>query len=239
MPTLGLTASMWARNLADIPPGSFRSITGYASEHFVIGRAMLCGYAVSVQGWRDGKYDGILESSGTCFRIETKGTTSESFATSAGGRAGGQIIPGQRLTREQPLSKEDSDFFIGVTAVDGTCYVVPTEIVDILQKKSFTLNSLRPFREKWPIFSPNHLPDNWNLNLEQIRIGFRDLSDTALRELYLRITGTSLVVPRANRDLMFTTFYERGRGMRPAMVRRHEWIVLNVWIAIFNNLNPN
>ena len=219
-----------------MPRGNYRSLTGYAAEHIAVGRAMLCGYDISVQGWRDGKYDGILESEGICFRFETKGTTSNSIATTAGGRAGGQIIAAERTSREAPLSKVDSDFLIGVEASTGRCWIVPTELVDVLQKNSFTLASLTPFEEKWSIFTSSSIPSTWGITMDEIRVGFSQLTDSQLDAKIALVNGGQMVIPRTP---TFTTFQgPRGSGMRPKSVTMHQYRVLMLWMLIFANISP-
>lgn len=224
----------WQQNIVGMAAGNYRSLTGYAAENIAVGRAMLCGYDVSVQGWRDGKYDGILENKGVCFRFETKGTTGASLSTTAGGRAGGQIIPGQRAARQSPLSKENSDFLIGVKADTGLCWVVPTELVDILQKNSFTLPALTPFEEKWSIFAPASIPLAWGITLDDIRVGFRDLSDRELDAKIVAVSGGSIPIPQ---NPVFSTWQgPRGTGMRPKAVSEHELRVLILWMLIFESI---
>jgi len=224
----------WQQNIVGMAAGNYRSLTGYAAENIAVGRAMLCGYDASVQGWRDGKYDGILESKGVCFRFETKGTTGSSLSTTAGGRAGGQIIPGQRASRQSPLSKENSDFLIGVKADTGLCWVVPTELVDILQKNSFTLPALTPFEEKWSIFAPASMPRAWGITLDDIRVGFRDLSDRQLDAKIAAVGGKPIPIPK---NPHFHTWRgPNGSGMRPKPVSEHAMRVLLLWMLIFERI---
>lgn len=142
-------------NIGKMPPGSFRSIAGYASESLVVGRAMLCGYILFVKAWRDSKYDAVLDANGSLFRIEIKGTAGDSsISTSSGGRAGEQISRDVE-SRERPLSKVDCDWLIATTSMDSHCWVMPVEIIEILEVKSIPINSLQLFKEKWGVFVIN------------------------------------------------------------------------------------
>ena len=77
------------KNLIAMPWGNYRSLAGYASESFVVGRAMICGYVIFVKAWRDSKYDAVLDASGSLYRVEIKGTGgNSSFSTTSGERSG-------------------------------------------------------------------------------------------------------------------------------------------------------
>lgn len=155
-------------NITGTPQGSFRSLAGYASESLAIGRAMICGYIIFVKAWRDSKYDAVLDANGSLFRIEIKGTGgSTTISTSSGGRTGQQINRGAG-SRERPLSNADCDWLIATTSMDGACWIIPTEIIDILQVKSISIKNVAMCKEKWGVF----IIDNPNIK-PYLKCGFR------------------------------------------------------------------
>jgi hypothetical protein len=137
-------------NIAERPPGTVRSITGYGAESLIIGRALLCGYNLFFKAWRDSKYDAVLEVNKILFRVEFKGTSTRNLTLTSGGRTGKQI---SRLagSREQVLSTEDSEILIGIDSACGVCWVIPTEIIKILGKRQIPITQIEPFKEKWGI----------------------------------------------------------------------------------------
>ena len=137
-------------NLADRPPGSSRSITGYGAESLIIGRALLCGYNLFFKAWRDSKYDAVLEANKILFRVEFKGTSTENLTLTSGGRAGRQISR-ETASRERVLSTDDSELLIGIDSGCGICWIIPTEVVKILGKKQIPVRYLIQFKERWSI----------------------------------------------------------------------------------------
>jgi hypothetical protein len=139
-------------NIAERPPGTVRSITGYGAESLITGRALLCGYNLFFKAWRDSKYDAVLEVSKILFRVEFKGTSTRNLTLTSGGRAGMQI---SRLvgSREQVLSTEDSEILIGIDSACGICWIMPTEIIKILGKRQIPISQIESFKEKWGIIS--------------------------------------------------------------------------------------
>lgn len=162
-------------NVANVASGSYRSVAGYASESLVVGRALLCGFNLFVKAWRDAKYDAVLDVNGSLFRVEVKGTTtSNTFTTSSGGRTGRQINRAVE-SRDRPLSTADCDWLIATTSVDGICWVIPVELIEILSVKSLSISQLTNFREKWGIF----VSDNPHIK-PFLRTGFRHLPEDQL-----------------------------------------------------------
>jgi len=145
----------------------FRSLNGYASEYMAIGRALQAGYIVSFRAYRDAPYDAVIDYNGVLYRIEIKGTRTTSFSFTSGGRAGRQIRRNV-ASREHIVSASDCEFVIGIYGINGTCYIIPTEILQITAKGSWTLNALEPFKEKWKIFMGNN-----DILPEEIRRGFQ------------------------------------------------------------------
>jgi hypothetical protein len=140
-------------NIAAVPPGTERSILGYAGESLVIGRALVCGYNLFFKAWRDSKYDAVLDHRGILYRLEIKQSRDgQQFSLTSGGRSGAQIDR-EADSREQVVSSEDCDILVAVHSLSGTCWVVPAEVISILDRRSLNAEFLAPFKEAWRIFS--------------------------------------------------------------------------------------
>jgi len=208
-------------NLAGLTPGSQRSIDGYAAESLVIGRALFCGYNLFFKAWRDSAYDAVLDYQGTLFRIEIKGTTKFGSLSATGGGRSGQQISKDAESREHIVSKINCDFLIGTTSMNGECYIVPTEVLEILGRKSPTLNALSIFKEKWKIFSGT---DKFSAN--KIQGGFLDKNIQALRKLCEQYN-----IP-TTRKIKYPWKGTRGINI-PDKKKR---LVLDIWRFIYNNI---
>ena len=143
----------WSENyvLIDTNNDGGRSITGHATESLVVGRALLCGYNIFIAAFPSGKYDAVLDSSGNLFRIEIKGSSTDKLSLTSGGRSGQQINRDAE-SRTSIVSNDDADFIIGINKFNGDCYIVPVEVVSILNRNSLSFRSLEVFKEKWKIF---------------------------------------------------------------------------------------
>jgi len=147
--------SAWekSRNIAHVTKGVERSILGYAGESIVIGRALVCGYNLFFKAWRDSKYDAVLDHGGVLYRVEIKQSRDlKRLSLTSGGRSGAQISR-EVASREKVISTEDCDFLIGVHSLSGRCWVIPTEAIEILGRKSLTFEALSDFDEAWGIFT--------------------------------------------------------------------------------------
>lgn len=147
--------NVWSKsfNLAKVPEGTERSILGYAGESLVIGRALICGYNLFFKAWRDSKYDAVLDHLGILYRIEIKQSRDgKNFSLTSGARSGKQISRSAK-SREQIVSSKDCDFLIAVHSLSGTCWVVPIEVIEILNKKKLSSLALSSFKEAWAIFA--------------------------------------------------------------------------------------
>jgi hypothetical protein len=119
----------------------------------VIGRALLCGYALFFKAWRDYKTDAILDYLGQTYRIEIKGTgDSSKLGVTSGGRAGEQISR-ESASRAKIVSREDADFVFGVHTGSGDSWLIPIEILEILKVGTINLQKVRDFKECWKIFT--------------------------------------------------------------------------------------
>jgi hypothetical protein len=211
------------QNLAGLPEGQVRSILGYAGESLVIGRALACGFNLFFKAWRDSKYDAVLDANGELFRIEIKQSgTGENLSCTSGGRSGAQISR-EAASREVVLSPEDSDFLVGVHTFTGNCWIVPTEVIYLRNRKTNPTWSLTAFEEKWAIFAK----PPFGLTLEEVRIGFRGLSLVDLQKLSKKVG----VVQKPGLLYRFS-----GRSQAVKLRSIEEWYILEIWNAIFNAL---
>lgn len=213
-----------SRNLSQLAEGNFRSIIGYAGESLVIGRALVCGYNLFFKAWRDSKYDAVLDSDGTLFRIEIKQTSKgDEISTTSGSRSGAQISRSAD-DRTQVLSADESDFLIGVHSLSGKCWIIPTEVIEIRNKRAIPTNQLTDFAEKWRIFkSPP-----FNLSINQMKNGFRNYNLKDLKDIATKL-GIDLKMETTNYK-----FSERGKLSKLKSIE--EWYVLEIWRTIFLNV---
>jgi len=145
----------WERslNIAGHKVGTQRSILGYAGESLVIGRALVCGYNLFFKAWRDSKYDAVLDHGGHLYRIEIKQSRDANDFSMTSGARSGQQISREVESRERVVSTDDCDFLIAVHSLSGECWVIPTEVIEILDRKSLSVDALSPFYESWAMFA--------------------------------------------------------------------------------------
>jgi hypothetical protein len=218
----------WDRNsnIAGLPPGSFRSINGYANESLAIGRALQCGYNLFFKAWRDSHYDAVLDYNNTLFRIEIKGSGVASFGVTTGHRAGAQIDR-RAASREHILTTEECDFLIATHGLNGTCYIIPVEVIQILAQKSLSLTKLECFEEKWGVFKGVTLPNGNQISSTVIKTGFRSLTIRELDEFcrHNNITRTTgLNYP-----------WNGFRGNQITGLSDENKTVLDIWLTIYNS----
>jgi len=212
-------------NIAKMPPGSFRSIAGYASESLVVGRAMLCGFIIFVKAWRDSKYDAVLDAHGALYRIEIKGTAGDSdISTSSGGRSGQQISR-EAESREKPLSTVDCDWLIATTSMDSVCWIVPIEFIEILGLMKLTIRDIDLFKEKWAVFNltdPNIQP--------YLKDGYKKVPISKLEAI-----ASNLNVDYRNMDLVFT-FDKNNNRLKKYELTYEDRLVIAIWEKIFSDI---
>ena len=223
-PEVMTTESSWdwalTQNLAGLPEGQVRSILGYAGESLVIGRALACGYNLFFKAWRDSKYDAVLDAEGQLFRVEIKQSgDGTQLSCTSGGRSGAQISR-DAASREEVLSPEESDYLIGVHTFSGKCWIVPTEVIYYRDRKTNPTWSLDDYEEKWGIFSK----PPYDFTLEEIRRGFRNLSDKELESVATRI-GISKPTSLSYK------FSARSQAVELPNIK--DWYVLEIWATIF------
>lgn len=131
--------------------GTYRSLSGAASENIFIGRASAAGFFCFFKVWRDMPYDAILDYKGTLYRVEVKGSAGTNFDISRGGRSGKQIDKSAK-SRKRPINREDCDFVVCVDTNTNECYIVPVDFIEATGGMSFSKTCLAPFKEKWELF---------------------------------------------------------------------------------------
>jgi len=207
-------------NVTNTSAGSFRSVAGYATESLVIGRALLCGYNIFFKAWRDSKYDAVLDANGLLHRIEIKGTSGEKgFSTTSGGRTGEQINRNV-ASREQPLSIVDCDWLIASSNLDGTCWIIPVEFIEILGIKSLSKKDINVFEEKWKIFLHKD-----RLIKDNLVSGFRKLKMTELNVIAKKL--------KINIKLLSLQFKLYPQAKRIFILSKKERLIIEIWLTIF------
>ena len=216
-------------NIAKMPPGSFRSLAGYASESLVVGRAMLCGFIIFVKAWRDSKYDAVLDAHGALYRIEIKGTAGDSdISTSSGGRSGEQISRDAE-SREKSLSTEDCDWLIATTSMDSHCWIVPIEFIEILGLMKLTIKNIDLFKEKWGIF--NSLDPNIQPYLKN---GYKNLSISEIENICLNLNiDVNFFKEEINQIFTFDSSNARLKKYKLDYKNR---LVIAIWEKVFSEI---
>lgn len=179
----------WSKDVTgvdEVKRGTYRSLNGAADENIFTGRASKAGFYCFFKVWRDMPYDAVLDYKGVLYRVEIKGSSNNTFSVTRGSRSGKQIIRGRSRTRT--LSREDCDFVVGVDSNTGDCYIIPEDVVEILDINSLSHAALINYYEKWKLFMYG---DNF-LSKEQTRDGIRSMSLTELNALAERL---EIVVP--------------------------------------------
>lgn len=194
--------------------GTFRSLNGAADENIFIGRASKAGFFCFFKVWRDMPYDAVLDYDGVLYRVEVKGSSGNSFNVTRGSRSGEQIK--KEVSRTRVLSREDCDFVVGVDSNSGDCYIVPEDVIEVLNTKNLSLNALEDFREKWRLFMHG---DN-QLSMSQTRDGIGSMKVTELRALAKKVG----VVPTSNSI--------KVKGTRITLTDAREKLIYQIWNEI-------
>jgi len=217
-------------NIAKMPPGNFRSIAGYASESLVVGRAMICGFIIFVKAWRDSKYDAVLDAHGALYRIEIKGTAGESdISTTSGGRAGEQISR-QAESREKPLSTQDCDWLIATTSMNGICWIIPVEFIEILQVRQLKIRDIDLFKEKWAIFNST------DLNIQPyLKSGYKNLTVKELERIAINLSIDCSIYQ--NPENQKFSFDPQNRRLKKYELDYKSILVIRIWEKIFKNIS--
>lgn len=137
------------KNISNMDEGSFRSILVAAAENLFFGRAQIAGFPCLSKEWHDMECDGAVLSGNALYRVEIKGSSTDTFKVTHGQRGGVQI--NKEIDKERTLSVEDCDFTVGVDTCNGDCYIVPIDIVAIYGRDNLSKSAIGTFREKWQL----------------------------------------------------------------------------------------
>lgn len=226
-----------SHNLIKRPLGKWRSIHGYGAAQIVNGRLLLCGFDVSLHLWRDAKYDGILESNGIPFRIEIKSTglnkdpetnPNQDITFTSGGRSGAQISR-TSPSREAVIKKDDVDFAFGVNSHDGSLWVVPVEILAILNKKKIKCSFSEIYKEKMSIFRGIK---ETSFTTDIIRKGFLDYSLKSLENLCKK---NKIIVSNILKKKEFSYPWPISKKIKYVNVDYRKSLMLDIWKYILEN----
>ena len=144
---------MWKRNITNLDTkGTFRSLNGAADESIFQGRASKAGYFCFFKVWRDMPYDAVLDHEGNLYRVEVKGSSGDKFEVTRGGRSGKQIIKDKSAKRTRLIERADCDFVVGVDSNNGDCYIIPTDVIEVIGITNLSKKALESYKEKWDLF---------------------------------------------------------------------------------------
>ena len=214
-------------NIAGLPPGSYRSIAGYAAESLITGRAMQCGYNLFFKAWRDSPYDGVLDHNGVLFRIEIKGSTTDSLSVTSGGRSGAQINR-EAEDRTHLISVEEVDFVLGVSNLNGDCYILPIDVIQIFNRQSLSFDKIVLFKEKWRIFT-GYTSDGIALSTEDIRRGFLRID---LDSLITIATKLGIAIPERADVYSFEWLGFQGGYIQNLDLQKY--MAIQIWKKLFS-----
>jgi PD-(D/E)XK endonuclease len=142
---------MRAKNVLEISSGSYRSLSGAATEHAFIGRAVRAGFHCFFKVWRDMPYDLVVDVRGLLYRVEVKGGTSAVEVT-RGGRTGRQII---RDNRRRLITREDCDLVAWTNNESGECHLIPVEFCALMGRFQLRRRDVEHlWKEAWWVFEP-------------------------------------------------------------------------------------
>lgn len=173
----------WVKNATGVANGSFRSLNGAADENIFQGKASKAGFFCFFKVWRDMPYDAVLDHNGILYRIEVKGSSGNSFDFSRGGRSGAQISR-TAASRKRLIDHNDCDFVVGVNSDNGDCYIVPTDIIEIIGKMNVSKNAIADFCEKWDLFK---FDDVSRLTGKDTRDGLCGKDVQEVQDIYTRL----------------------------------------------------
>lgn len=193
--------------------GTYRSLSGAASENIFIGRASAAGFFCFFKVWRDMPYDAILDYKGTLYRVEVKGSAGSNFDISRGGRSG-QQIDRTADNRKRPINRNDCDFVACVDTNTNDCYIVPVDFIEIVGGTNFSKTCLAQFKEKWELFM---LTDRY-LGKAQAQDGLNKMPLTDIQVL-----AASLSVTAPNADIKI-------RGKQKTLIAdEKQKTVISIW----------
>lgn len=195
-----------------------------------ISRAMLAGYMCFFKVWRDMAYDIVIDSRGVLFRVEVKGSAVGKFQATRGARSGVQINRAE--VRARPLRREDCDLLVAVSTRDGTCYVVPIDVIEIVRRKTLSFLFLTPFCEAWGLLEGEAPAMKWKgINRSVIRDGLRRHNNRALEELIRSITVGGVTLASARPARLTSSI----RALYLSMTKKDR-LILDAWTLMAASL---
>lgn len=208
---------MWDKNITGLDvEGTFRSLNGAADENVFIGKASKAGFFCFFKVWRDMPYDAVLDYGNVLYRVEIKGSSTDTYQLTRGSRSGAQISR-EAENRTRRITRDDCDFVVCVDSNNGDCFIIPVDILDITNRQSLGIQALQPFKEKWKLFIHNA----HRLDGKQTRDGLLDLELSDLQAIATRIGAN---VPVGNYRVPGT------RGLRINDIR--EKTILAIWYKL-------
>ena len=229
----------WKKNITGLDAaGTFRSLKGAADENIFIGRASQAGFFCFFKVWRDMPYDAVLDYDGVLYRVEVKGSSSDSFNVTRGSRSGKQIVKGAGVSRTRLLDREDCDFVVCVDSNSGDCYIVPEDIVRVADRQNLNKTTLEPFKEKWELFMYDTgnlqsaggiaVPSN-GMKKEWTRDGFNGFTLSQLDQVIQSVNQSlGLSIPATNRLPSSITI----PGTKQAISKAEDIAVYKIWTEI-------
>ena len=223
-------------NITKLKPGSWRSMLGYAGQEIALGRLLSCGFNVARSLWRDGKYDGALDVNNVLIKIEIKSSTTTNYSVTSGQRGGKSIrkeVKSGSESREEILKKDDADFFLGVSLIDGSCCIVPIELVAICKRKTLPIKSLEKYREKFKIFLGF---EKYGIKTEDIKYGFSSKNVNELEKICEK-----LQIKKSNTEKKERFKYPKekvlSKRVKSFIVDYKDSLILDIWIFLFSSIN--
>lgn len=211
----------WQANLTSVGEGSYRSLKGAADEDIFMGRALRAGFLCYSKEWRDAPYDATIGYKTNVYRVEVKGGSSGTFSFTHGDRSGIQI--NHSIDKSHALTRTDCDFVCAMDSNDGTCYIIPIDIVEIYGRIVWRTGSLRPFRERWQLM----VYGEDRLTADQTKNGLRNLSIDVLTDIAQRLgvqPDPQGIQPEGTRGLRITN--------------PHDVLVASIWLHLAATLMP-
>lgn len=193
--------------------GTYRSLSGAASENAFIAAASTAGFFCFYKVWRDMPYDAIVDYNGVLYRVEVKGSAGNNFDISRGGRSGKEHNKSAPSSK-RPINRDDCDFVVCVDTNTNECYVVPVDFIEIVGGMSFSKTCLAQFKDKWELFM---LTDG-HLEKAQAQDG---LNKQSLANVQSLATSLSVTVPTD--DL-------KVRGKRKTLISdEKQKTIISIW----------
>lgn len=146
------TVNGFVKDCVDVNTGTQTANEGDSAQFLFLARAVLAGYTCSNVDVRSARYDAVIDYEGHLLRVQIKGISSTSIQLKDRDRAGAGNDPTVIRNKGKFISSKDSDIYVAVDKQFGTCYIIPTEDIDLWvasNKKSKALSQLQEYKENW------------------------------------------------------------------------------------------